>query len=297
MGRAGALLSGLLLALLAGCATQQAARPGALAERLRGPQALPPDAVQMEVAIIERPLGDPYLNKELWTFTDEQVVDLERRAALDENGFRVGQVVGMTPSGLQALLTSERSCLNPRRYLLASGRSATVVLGPVVAHRQFEVVQDGNTAELTLDQAQFGMVVVLTLTADGRTRLHLTPQVEYGENLPDFRVAPDGSGYMMEIKRPCKTFAALSWDVTLAPNQFLLLGTRLDQPQKLGGQAFLQPDTPAPVQRLLVVRTNRAPVATDEDDGTDALRDGHVSNRPPPLALQATWTARGSRPP
>jgi hypothetical protein len=296
MCRPGALLLGLLLALLEGCAVNPSAHPGTLADRLRSLQTVPPNAVQMEVAVIERPLGDPYLNKDLWTFTDEQAVDLEHKTALDDNGFRVGQVVGMIPSGLQSLLTSERSCLNPTRYLLGPGKSASVVLGPIVPQCQFQVVLEGEPIEVSLDQAQFAVVVQPTLTSDGRTLLHFTPQVHHGENLPDFHVAPEGAGLMMEIKRPCKTYPSLSWDVTLRPHQFVIVGTRLDRPDKLGSQCFLQPDGPSPVQRLLVIRTNRATGGFDEDDASESLANQHTTNYPPPLALQATLTARGNIP-
>jgi hypothetical protein len=299
MGRPGALLPAVLLALLVGCAADQPARPGALVERLCRFRALPPNAVQLEVELIERPAGDPYLNDDLWAITDEQVVDLECRATLEDNGFRVGQIVGMTPSGLQSLLTSPRACINRRRYLLGASESATLVLGTTVPHSSFRVMQEGEPVEVNLDQAQFGLLVTPTLTGDGRTRLHFTPQVQYGENLPDFSVALDGSGYpsgyVLEIKRPSRSYPALSWDVTLAPRQYMVLGTRLDRLDRLGSQCFLQPDGPVPVQRLLVVRTNRAAVTSEEDDGGASPRDDHAGHYPPPLALQATWPAESTR--
>jgi hypothetical protein len=292
MRRRGALLPGLLLALLTGCATGELAHPGTLLDRLSGAQALPPEAVQMEVAVIERPLSDPYLNKDLWTFTDEQVVALEHKEVLDDNGFRVGQVVGMAPSGLQALLTSKRSCVNHRLYLLGAGKSATLVLGPSIPHCRFLVAHAGQPVEVSLDQAQFSVIVMPALTADGRTRLHFTPQVQYGEKHHDFRVAPDDSGLMMEIGRYSKTYPALGWDVTLRPNQYVIVGPRPDQTDSLGTQEFVQPEGPTPVQRLLVIRTNRAATALDEEDA-DAARDPAASGGPPPLALQATWTSAG----
>src|SRR5947209_2927371 len=73
------------------------------------------DVVQIDVAVLERPLGDRFLNRELWELADEQAITLEQKAVLDDNGFRVCQIGGLPPAGLQALLTSERSCPDPRR--------------------------------------------------------------------------------------------------------------------------------------------------------------------------------------
>jgi hypothetical protein len=296
MGRPGALLPGLLLALLAGCVTGPGARPDSRASGRLGTQtALPPDAVQIEVAVIERPAGDAYLNHELWGFMDEQIVDLEHKAKVEDNGFRVGQVVGMTPAGLQSLLTSERACANPRRYLLGPGKSAVVTLGPTVPQTRFKLDLDGEPIDVSLDQAQFSLVVAPTLTADARTRLRFTPQVHYGEQVPDFQVAPDSSGYVMEIKRPCKTYPSLAWEATVAPNQYLVVGTWLEQSQKLGYQCFVDADCRGSIQRLLVIRTNRG--LPEPDDAADRSTVQSSASASSSLVLQAATPAgRASRP-
>src|SRR5262249_47908590 len=118
-----AMLLGLLTALLVGCAHAPAVRPTSWLDRWRpfhGPSAA--DVIEVQVALVERPPGDPFLNHELWTLADEQIVPLERKALLEENGFRVGQLGGNTPARLLTLLTSEQSNVNPRRLLLHSGQ-------------------------------------------------------------------------------------------------------------------------------------------------------------------------------
>src|SRR5688572_25631778 len=116
MGPRTALIYGLLAVCLAGCTRPEVVHTTAWLDRLRaGAGPTGPDVVQIDVALIERPAADAYLNSGLWQFVDEQVVVLERKAVLADNGFRVGQVGGITPAGLHDLLTSERSCANPRR--------------------------------------------------------------------------------------------------------------------------------------------------------------------------------------
>src|SRR4051795_2109167 len=73
------------------------------------------DVVHMDVALVERPVGDRYLNQGLWTVADEQVVALDHKAVLEDNGLRIGQFGGITPAGIDSLLRSERNNPNPRR--------------------------------------------------------------------------------------------------------------------------------------------------------------------------------------
>src|SRR5690242_15800984 len=109
------VLLGLLTALLTGCTGGETTRSTSWLGGQR-PLQVPSgaDIVQMQVALIERPAGDAYLNERLWTLADEGALPTDRKAALEDNGFRIGQVGGLPPPELLALLTSARSCANPR---------------------------------------------------------------------------------------------------------------------------------------------------------------------------------------
>ncbi len=293
MCRPGFLLPGLVLALLAGCAVDHVTPGMALVSGFRGPAVSPSDVVEMIVAVLERPLGDPYLDKEVWSFTDEQVVDPEHQALLKDNGFRVGQVVGMTPAGLQSLLTSERAFTRGRCYFLGQGKSETLVLGDPVAQSRIEVVEHGELAEHRINDARFALIVQPQATSDGRIRLQFTPQVQFGDKKRrDFRVAADGSGLEIENKNPGKTFAALSWEVTVQPNQYVLIGGRLDQSERIGHQCFTQLTGPKPVQRLLVIRTHRVAGIGGEMQNGDPAASRETGDLFVPLALQATLAVR-----
>jgi hypothetical protein len=243
----------------------------------------------LEVAVIERPAGDPYINAGVWGHTDELVVDLDRRAALVENGLRVGQLVGAPPAELQELLLSKRSCASPHAMLIPLGRTVPIVLGPVLAHSAYEVLNGGEKAEVALDKARYCLDVTPSLTAEGHTKLTFAPKVEHGEAVLPFEASPDDATWTLRIERPSRKYPELGWDVTLAPNQYLVIGARADRPRSLGARAFVQENGPEPPQRLLVVRNSRPVNAGDNADGTldDVLRNSQVA----PLALQATVPA------
>lgn len=291
MRRGQGLLLGLMAGMLLGCVSGEPVRSVSWLDRLRASRGpLAQDVVQMDVALIERPIGDPYLDRDLWTFADEQAIGLEHKALLEDNGFRIAQVGGIPPTGFQDLLTSERSCINPMRFQLHAGGSKPVSLGPPLPTCRFELRQDGRKTPTVLDRAECLLVVAPTLTSDGRTRLHFTPTIRHGENLLIPRPAADHSGW--DRQRPTEEYPGLSWDVSLAPNEYVIVGTRYDRPGTLGHEFFLRANDPRPVQRLLVIRTGRAAADLDPVEG-----DESAGRRSPPLALQASWTsARGRMP-
>jgi hypothetical protein len=264
MRRGGASVLVFMCVCLGGCFSGEATRSSSAFHRFHQPGTnLGPDGVLLDIVLIERPLGDPFLNSEIWQSTDGQVVGLEKQAILEENGFRVGQVVGMNPAKLQDLLVSERSLVPVRQQILPAGTMTSVPLGPTLAQCNFRVKSEAGNKDVILDQAQCAFTIVPSLTNDGRTRLKFTPQVLHGSEVPEIQVTRDRTGLTMERKRPAKTYDGLSWEVTLAPNQYLIVGTRFvddtpeNEPQSLGNQCFLLDNGRTFTQRVLVIRTTR----------------------------------------
>jgi hypothetical protein len=293
-----ALMLGLLTGLFLGCASDRPARPISWLDRwrpFRGPAAA--DVIEVRVALVERPPDDPFLNEELWSFADEQIIPLERKAALEENGFRVGQVGGNTPAGLLTLLTSARSNVNPRCLYVHSGQPVPVALGPIAPSCSFRLQQDIELTNVTVEKAQCALKMVPSLTSDGRTCLQFTPQVHYGEKALVPQAAEDGSGFILQEEWPTKSYSGLAWEVTLAANQYVVVGARCDGPQTLGYQCFLRRHESVPVQRLLVIRAGRLTAVSPSEILAESSDEELSPSRTPPLALQAAWTkARGCGP-
>jgi hypothetical protein len=268
------LVLGLLLALGgAGCVSGESMRPRGVARQrlLSLPEG--PDVVQLHVAVVERRLGDPYINKELWASTDEQAVGIDQLALLENNGFRVGQVIGSLPSELQRIVENYRYCEQRRGLFLRAGTATPFGWALPVPSCTYQIKQDDSCREVTEDQAQCELLIEPTLTADGKTRLRFTPQVKYGEALTTIEAAPDQSGWDIQVKKACHVYPELSWELTLAPNEWLVIGTHLGQPQSLGYQAFVNEEGATPIQRLLVIRTNRAaPMAAAGEVPTTAAQ-------------------------
>ena len=241
-----------------------------------------PDHALIEVAIIERPLGDDYLNEKIWQNTDELIVDLDCRSVLDQNGFRIGQLVGALPGGFQDLLLSKRCNSNPQALIFPAGKTVPIYLGSILPHSAYEIVQGNERKEVSLDQARYCLNVTAKFLGDGRTKLTFTPKVENGEASLPFHAVPERSTWEVSIEKPCKKYPELSWDVTLGPNQYFVVGARLERERTLGQTAF----TDSGVQRLLVIRNCRS-LTANEAHGS-SVEDLVRADKMPPLALQAT---------
>jgi hypothetical protein len=242
------------------------------------------DAVVLEVSVIEQPVGDGYLNRGLWATVDEGVVELDRKAILEDNGFRVAVTGGQPPDRLLDLLTSERSNPNARRWQLHAGTAKTAALGEPRAACTFQAYQRGEVTAVELAQAQCQLAVTPALTADGRVRLTFVPQVQHGE--PQL-LAPAAEGeWRLHGSKPVKEFPGLTFEVTLGPQDFVVVGTSAERDQTLGHRCFVTADGPKPVQRLLAIRAGRLRAPADGPAG-----DGAAA----PLAYQAAAaTVRGT---
>ncbi|HTU93997.1 MAG TPA: hypothetical protein VMF69_28210 [Gemmataceae bacterium] len=289
-----AVLLTLTVAALGGCVSGNKDRSTA---RSSGPPmtgVVGDDVIYVDVAVIERTFGDAFLNQELWTEADEEIVyvegepavSLERRRALEKNGFRVGQVGGLLPSKLQDLLTSQRSC-QARRTQLHAGHETVLSCGPPWPQCRYRLVHDDRSATVEMDQAQCELKVVPSLADEGHIRLRFTPLLKHGETKTAFVPVHDADGQFHWGRAENQTeeeYPWLDWTLTVVPNEYVVVGAYVDKGDTLGEQFFLTREEGHPwIQRLLVLRATHMPTPANENVG-----------RCPPLALRASLlTVRG----
>ena len=294
MGRWLAAMVALGCGALTGCVSTKTERTTA---RLHGPPpaaVVGPDVVYLDVFVIERPLGDAFLNRELWSEADEQAVradgekgvSLERKMALEKNGFRVGQLGGaLPPTKLQDLLSSRRSC-QWNRIQLHAGHERKIALGPVWPHCCCRLAREEQTTAVDFAKGQCLLQVVPELAGEGRVRLRFTPHLKYGDIRMEFVPVRDADGLMrwgMQEQQPEEVYSWLDWTLTVAANEYVVVGAQLGSGDTLGEQFFLSGEDNPGVQRLLVLRAAHVP--TPADPIVTSL------SRTAPLALQASLSA------
>jgi hypothetical protein len=211
------------------------------------------DAVGLEIAVIEVPLGDRYVNADLLATIDEQVVELDRKAALEDNGFRVGLIGGVWPSQFDELLKSQRSDPDRRWVQMRTGHPRVVTLGGPRPVCKFQIITDGKpTSDTAIEKGRCALQITPTLADDGGVKLAFVPQIQHGTR-PVWLAPLTGD----ELAIPAESYPALGWEVTAAPGEFVIVGTQFAKADTLGHTIFVDTDGVKPVQRLLAIRAVR----------------------------------------
>jgi hypothetical protein len=276
------LVGAAVLLAGAGCGpTRPPAPPAPPAPRAAAPAE--GERMYLDVAMIEVPPGDWFVNEGLWELGDEQCVALDVKPVLEENGLRVCQIGGLLPERLQALLSARRSCPSPRRLRAEADLPTPVQVGPRRERIDFRVLAGGGEREVKLIGARCVLEVVPAPAEDGGLALRFQPRIQHGQVRRTPRVDRDASGalsWSMEAREPVEDFPELRWAVPAGASEYVVIGARLDRENTIGPALFLADEDGPPRQRLLVLRLARQGGETPPDG---ALR------RAPPVALQAGW--------
>lgn len=216
--------------------------------------AIPADGLVVESVLVEQPAGDPFLDRGIWA-TARPVGGGETRVLLAENGLRVGLITGTGPQRLQDLFASESDTVNSKRMSFASRKEAVVPTAGPVDPCAFAVVADlaGQPQRVNLKQARCG-VLVRPVAADGRVRLGCEPQIQHGTRRELIRPNEDGTRFTKSEEVPLERFPDLGFEVTLGPDDYLVVGGAADQPGTLGSVLFSAEANGRPRQRVLVIR-------------------------------------------
>lgn len=281
----------IALLLAAICGTQGCAHPIALdpgdwiggkrALGLRGVEG--DDAIIVCLAVVERPINDPYIHAALWEMVDEQVIPFESKVRLTENGIRAGVLGGQPPQAFLDILGSDHSCVNPRQIQTRFGQPVVATIGSTrdeIAYRlksTNESTDDWHQAKATCQWE-----VVVSPGEPGRLKITLCPLVKHGESKISPRAVQDKSGiltWQLQSQQQVERHVTGQIQVETRAGEFLLVGASGEKGDTLGNAWFRQPDPRGSVQRMLVIRTARR---SAESTTAPAPQDG-----PRPLALLA----------
>lgn len=253
-----------------GCAKLQiASKP--LSKSLLSEARLARESVVLDLFFVRLPQSQP--DAELWRELDEQIVAPPMRQALAAQGFRVGRSASHPPQMLEKLLNQlpastphdegvvaelEFEPIVSRRHLQlpGGGRAEINASRAYDTMTLLEVGTSGEVSGVTLKQAQAVFIAQAVPQADGRVLLKLLPEIHHGEAKPE--IVPHGqSHFLLESRRPRKTFDQLAIETPLAPGEMLVLGALPNRASSAGNYFFSEKTATGTVRKLLVVRVSQ----------------------------------------
>jgi hypothetical protein len=296
----------LLLGCLAGCANKEGNsaqsawnsrfKPLAVTEERRGQIEIAmvqvpkeeslravPNSKGVELASLNQVIIDhceQYLSDGLWRDVDEQVVPLEVRPKLEDNGYRVGLLRNALPAKLQQLLGTPQSCPFMKRLVAKAEHEWFWPLGAHASTLAVKVTQDGKPDNRELEKPEFGLLIQATSLPEGKTKLVMTPMLRHGSAMFQAKPNRERTGWELNNERPEEKFTKLSWEMTLKPNEYVVIGGWNNKQQTLGQHSFVEKEHGR--HRVLVLR------------GVPAIEPlvGLEGKGPLPLALQSLIPSR-----
>jgi len=263
------LLALAALVAVAGCAPVRPVGPQGKSPLT--PARMSPDSVVLDIFFVRFPFGQEEANGPLWDEIDEQHFPAEVRRRLAQNGFRVGLVGGQPPMALTRLLelkdkpapngqAAETALIDleaeprvVRRHLqLRAGQRSEIIASEIYEQLPVLTCESGGVCGQSYPKAQGVLAVKARAERDGRVRLEVLPELQYGEVRQ--RYVGGYGALRLEAGRSQRSFDELALSACLAPGAMIVLGSVPDRPGSLGHHFFTHQTSGKLEQKLMVIR-------------------------------------------
>lgn len=225
----------------------------------------PPDAVQLDIAFVERPIDDRLLGDALWQEVD-QIGALEPavRKKLTNAGFRIGVAGSSPPRALQLMLglgspfdddsslTNEKKSSPVRHIVLPPGQFTEIQTSPIYQSCTIEIPSKDGPEAKDFSNTRCLFRVKVHRLQDGWAKLEFLPEIHYGENR--LRVTATEGGWRQRTTQKVEPLYNQRFEIELSVGEMVLITVDGTNVGSAGRHFFVGADKDAKVQRLLVVR-------------------------------------------
>ncbi len=231
------------------------------------PLTLATDGAELEITFIRIPLGDADVNGPMWNEIDEQIIPAELRAELAANGLRAGIIGSDKPPALEKKLAQADTPATPAAAAakintepavrhwsmqIRRGQPGNIIASSVYDQLSLLTNDDGQVRGQTYPKAQGEFVVGVDPQPDSCVKLNLQPQFLYGEPRQQW-VGEDGM-FHLQSGKPKKTYSKLKLEVTLRPDQTLIIASLPQRPGSVGHYLLTEPKAEGIDQKLMLIR-------------------------------------------
>jgi hypothetical protein len=288
---------GLFLIAVGGCTlTKEQLRPDDLLERIGGSrpgQAIEPKRCQLEVAFVERPVGDRAINEETWRAVDEHSIPDETRRVLAANGLRIGRIIGTLPPELESILKAPAPHhIEPAVFLREEREPAEIMARTSVPETSLLLNREDRVFGKDFEAASGWFRVSAEHEGAQGVRLQITPEIHHGPIRRDWQALSTSGGYVpQQFKindgQQADMFRDLGVSLSLQSGQVAVIGCDISQLRSLG--SFLlsnrEDQDDQAVQRIILIWARRNQAGVIEAD-----KSQFAANRP--IAPRSEMPAR-----
>ena len=226
----------------------------------------PPNAITLEVMIVERAVGDPLLETRLWDEVEQVgAVAPEVQGVLTEHGFRVGHCSSKPPRALEKLLglksefadeweKVQSENLLTRRIVLPAGANREIQTSEFYADLSADVPLPAGVRGRAYHNARCVLRIVPRKLQDNWIRVEFLPEIHYGEQL--WRPMMIDNSWQARTSQEIEPLYPIKFSVDLNVGEIAVIGGIASQPDDSIGKHFFQvrSDDKWRTQRLLVIR-------------------------------------------
>lgn len=221
------------------------------------------DRIQVEVMFVERHVDDPLLGDDLWKHVGQVgAVTARTRAALEQNGLRIGHIGSVPPPALETLLNLQSPFaadagngggIQGRRISLRSGGETEIQTTGMIERAEIALHTSHGPEVETFEQARCLFRVKAERREDGWATLEFTPEIHHGSQRLR-HVATPGS-WQLRTAQEVQPLFQQRFSVTLNIGEMALVTAAPDSANVVGRSFFIGTGADGQeIQRLLIVR-------------------------------------------
>lgn len=243
----------VLLAAVVGCSLNRgssALRPSSVITRIggQGGQVIEPKRCLLTVVILSRPLHDEVINKVFWGRLDEQAVGAEARRALEENGLRVGLLTGSLPDEVDAIVKAPPPHqVEPVKYIQQEGEPALIRPVAAVPRATLFLSRQGQATGKEYKDAAGTLRLTSQYEGTSSVSVRLVPEIQHGPVRQSIGTITNGGLYSpqqfaLKSGQQEETLRELTANLTLQPDQAIVVGCDPDRPRSVGAFLLTEPE-------------------------------------------------------
>ncbi|MCA9079283.1 MAG: hypothetical protein KDA58_01940 [Planctomycetaceae bacterium] len=240
-----------------GCALLEEEGRSTTAENPLPPIVAPRDAVELEVFVVDRTVGDPLLGAALWNSLHElSSTPPQIRHSLEMHGIQLAMSPSRPPQTVQALLAlsggqDPTRCTYMNTYVLPANQPIPLPVTVMEPEASLRLPADPGQP-LVLKHGHGLLQVQASKVEEGWARVEVTPMIQHGADVPRYRATAEE--WVVDQGQQAIMLYDQRFTAELNEGELLVVGYTGGQPESVGERFFRGEWKSIPIERLVIIR-------------------------------------------